>query len=172
MKPRCKTHHRPMRWVARAGVWWCRVYGCGEFSTLPAPEKKDLFPDHQRRAGARPPCKRKPLQYRGRKSTTRVTKGGRVVLGRAEYVALCRLIWDRDGGRCTIEHKGCWGKLPYFSTRWVDHRIKRSQMGSDTEENCRLACPSCHDWADSGGGKISRKEEARQNVLDRQNRAS
>jgi 5-methylcytosine-specific restriction endonuclease McrA len=43
--------------------------------------------------------------------------------------------------------------LPYFSKRWIDHIIKRSQGGSDTLENTRLACPPCHDWADNKGGK-------------------
>lgn len=99
----------------------------------------------------------KPLRYRGRRAETRITKSGRVIMGRKEYTALCRQVWERDGGRCTIQHEGCWGILPFFCTAWCDHRTKRSQGGSDSMENLRLACPPCHDWADQQGGKNKEK---------------
>jgi len=151
MRPRCEIHRKPMRWIEGRSVWWCRTHGCSEFSTLPATEKKDLFPEHQRRAGARPPCKRKPLRYRGRKSKTRVTKGGRVILGRYAYEKLCRQVYAEGGGRCEI----CSRYLPVFSTRLFDH-IQKVSHGApgDVRGNLRCLCGVCHDVADNQGGKL------------------
>jgi len=103
----------------------------------------------------------KRAAFRQRPRKAKITKSGRVILSRAQYVVLCHEVWLRDHGECQVRHEGCWGKLPYFSTRWVDHIIKRSQGGSDTLENTRLGCPPCHDWADNRGGKLSAKQKAR-----------
>ncbi len=101
----------------------------------------------------------KPLVWHGRRRETRITKGGRIILGEAEYTALCWQVWRRDGGECQIRHQpGCWGRLPGFSKRWMDHIKKRSQGGSDTLENLRCACFPCHQWADNEGGKNSEKK--------------
>jgi 5-methylcytosine-specific restriction endonuclease McrA len=104
-----------------------------------------------------PMARHTPLIWRGRRKERRVGKyTGRVVLGALEYTALCWRVWQRDGGQCMIHHNfpaTCWGRLPNFSKRFIDHIIKRSQGGGDTLENLRLACPPCHDWADNKGGK-------------------
>ena len=156
MKPRCTIHNRPMRWIEGLSVWWCRTYGCSAFSILPAPEK-DLFPEHQRRACARPTRKRKPLRYRGRKSESRVTKGGRIIMGRAEYEKLCRELYAAAGGRCAI----CGRYLAVFSTWLFDHIIKRSAGGPDTRENLRPLCFDCHRREDFGGKQSRMQEQKR-----------
>ena len=103
----------------------------------------------------------KPLVWKGRRTETRVGKfSGRVILGKSEYFALCKKVWERDKGMCQVRENGriqagCLGRMLFFSTRWVDHIIKRSAGGSDSMENCRIACPICHDWADNQGGKSS-----------------
>lgn len=102
--------------------------------------------------------KRTPFLYHGRKAEDRVTKGGRVILNQAHYTGLCQEIWVRDRGECQIKHGGCWGVLPGFSTQFIDHKIKRSQQGSDSLENCRLACPPCHSWLDNQGGKLLERQ--------------
>jgi 5-methylcytosine-specific restriction endonuclease McrA len=87
-----------------------------------------------------------------------------VILGKVEYYIEAQKVWRRDLGRCAIRHRQpgkpdqCWGALPYFSMQWIDHVVKRSQGGSDTLENMRLACPPCHDWADNQGGKLLERE--------------
>lgn len=105
--------------------------------------------------------KRRPFR-RGPKQG-RITKSGRVILSRAQYAVLCHEVWLRDKGLCQINHNeflhSCWHSLPYFSTRWVDHIVKRSQGGGDILSNLRLACPPCHDWADQRGGKLIERQE-------------
>jgi hypothetical protein len=95
----------------------------------------------------RSPMKRgKPLVWKGRKSKSRVTKGGRIILNWPEYLHLCKLVWERDQGCCQIRHDGCWGRLPYFSTAWCHHKIHRARGGSDSLENLVCVCPYCHEW--------------------------
>ena len=111
---------------------------------------------------SRSPLKRTSgLKSKGRASQTRTLKSGRVILGRKEYKELDVQCWERDRGECQIRHNEpnslCWGLLPEVSTRWLDHIKKRSQGGSDTLENVRLACPPCHDWADNQGGKLQER---------------
>ena len=127
-----------------------------------SPMRRTAWPKKQRK----PMERGKPLAWRGRRKETRVGKyTGRVMLGEREYTVLCWQVWKRDGGRCQVNHQpGCWGKLPHFSKRWMDHVKKRSQGGSDGLENMRLCCPYCHDWLDNQGGKISRKQAARMAV--------
>ena len=107
----------------------------------------------------RSPLKRTSgLKAGGRRAETRVLKSGRVILGRKEYRELAVQCWERDKGCCQIRHDvKCWCTLPEVSTRWLDHIKKRSQGGSDTLENVRLACPPCHDWADNQGGKLQER---------------
>ena len=112
--------------------------------------------------------RRVPFKVAYRSKPSRTTKSGRVILNEKEYRALCLDVWHRDQQTCQIKHgvegqhssraSRCWGRLPYFSTRWCDHIIKRSQGGPDILENLRLACPPCHNWADNEGGKLSERQ--------------
>ena len=150
MKQRCSEHNRTLMRVGY-GVLICPIAGCQTRvldDTLPP-----LFRNRR-------PLKRTPLRWKGRKAKTRKMKSGRVVLGRKEYVKLALDAWERGKGRCEIRHQpGCWGRLPYFSLRWIDHITKRSQGGSDTLENVRLGCLPCHNWSDNEGGKLIERKE-------------
>ena len=69
----------------------------------------------------------------------------RIKLPRDEYKALLFKIFEKQDWRCAI----CKQRKPLQG----DHIKKRSQLGSDTEENLQGVCPDCHDWLDNRGGK-------------------
>jgi 5-methylcytosine-specific restriction endonuclease McrA len=105
----------------------------------------------------------KHLVWKGRRNETRVTHSGRIILGAHHYTGLCYEVWTRDGHQCVL----CHWSLPEFSTRLIDHIVKRSAAlvdnPGDVAENLRTLCGRCHDAQDNGGMKL--KQRAHKNIL-------
>lgn len=64
------------------------------------------------------------------------SKGARLRLDPAHYKALCELVLKRDGWRC----QNCGAS----QTLQVHHICRRSDLGSDVEENLVTLCAFCH----------------------------
>jgi 5-methylcytosine-specific restriction endonuclease McrA len=70
-----------------------------------------------------------------------IPKPERTRLNKDEYNALRLRIFEKQGWRCAL----CFRLKPLQ----LDHIVKRSQLGSDSEENCRGLCAECHDKEDN-----------------------
>jgi len=70
-------------------------------------------------------------------------KEGRVKLEDEAYREFRDRILERDGWRC---------RNPKCGSRWwltVHHKIKRSRLRLDTEENCITLCLRCHELVEA-----------------------
>ena len=78
-------------------------------------------------------------------------KKKRIKLSSKDYRSLHKKILSRDGYRCVL----C-GSMKNLS---IDHIVKRSQQGDDTEDNLRTLCTTCHDKEDNTIFSQKRKDQ-------------
>ncbi len=73
----------------------------------------------------------------------RLPKQRSVRLDRQRYSQARQQIFERDGWKC--QHCGRCDQLQ------IHHRVRRSQMGPDTEDNLITVCSDCHRKLHLGG---------------------
>jgi 5-methylcytosine-specific restriction endonuclease McrA len=80
-------------------------------------------------------------------------KKNKVKLSPEEYEKKKKAILERDGYRCRL----CLS----MQNLTIDHIIKRSQGGGDTDDNLRTLCMTCHNKEDNSTSDQSQKVAAR-----------
>jgi len=87
----------------------------------------------------RSPLKRKRRLRPKRKRARMLWRTGRVMLDAQGMADLRSAVFARSGGRC----EQC-GRRISWARFHLHHKRKRSQGGSDSEENCTALCLVCH----------------------------
>ena len=90
-----------------------------------------------------------------------VGKTGRLRLKGEALARLRRRVFTRDRWTCQV----C-GEVCGWTSGHLAHKVSRGAGGSDTEENTRLLCPTCHMKEHNCGGRPLQKgrDEAREQV--------